>query len=361
MTDATHPITQSALRAFAREYLAGLGASLREDGNRWRVRLPSHVDVGFSDDREFEVVLGDERRDDTDESHLLTPDSEFAQQLLAEASEMARVGRLALTEDHLAGDYRYPAWITAGSAEVADATFHPYYDRTGVCAFVRIGVETVSEYQTQFLRAVAVDAESETRLPGIAERLVTEFYAPKSEPAADRTTETDDATISPDGLADAIAAGQRTATETVRSEIEEVRRSATRAADSEFEEYRQLREQRLDELRDEIDSVSNRLQTIAAEADDAESRQRRVEILEKRRELKDRKADVEAELEKVCREKERGYAEKRREIYDRHALDVTTTPLAVTLVTYERGEIDLRLREGVEPSRSASPTQSARE
>lgn len=344
MTDATRAVTGSALEAFAREYLAGLGASVREEGPRWTVSLPTHVDAGFADDREFEVVVGDEP-DDEGEERVLAPGSDFARRLLDEATEVAPVGRVALTAD-LVDSYRYPDWVAESDAEVADATFSPYYDRTGVCAFVRVGVETVSEYQTQFLRAVALDAESGDRLPGVAETLVAEWFEPTADPPLESAGESADAALSEEALADAIAAGRRAAVEDVRDEIAEIRRSASRAADAEFEEYRQLREQRLAELRDEVGSLTDRLRDLADEADGADSRQQRVEILEKRRELKDERERLEAELDEVRREKERGHERKRGEIYDRHAIEVTTTPVAATLVTYERGEMDLTLREG---------------
>lgn len=374
MTDAAHAVTPSALEAVAREYLAGLGASVRDEGDRWQVSLPTHVDVGFSDDRDFEMLLGDQSGDDGS-ANSLAPGSEFARALLDEAAELASVGRLALTEERIDGGYRYPAWITESDAEVADASFSPYYDRTGLCAFVRIGVETVSEYQTQFLEAIALDIESETRLPGIAETLVAEFYRPKSEPprgedaerenATREDAESGDVSVPSSKLADAIAAAQRAAVEDVRDEIDEIRRSASRSADSEFGEYRKLQEQRIDELRDEIRSLSDRLRDAAADADRADSRQR-VATLEKRSELKEQKQGAEAELSEILDEKERGYARKRREIQQRHAIEVNTESVAVTLVRYDEGKstcdcgrMDDRARTN-RLARSARPTRSAR-
>jgi hypothetical protein len=113
------------------------------------------VDVDFSDRHEFEIALDGERRDETEDSvYVLTPESEFTQQLLDEAAAMATVGQLALTDSMTDGDYRDPPWIVESDVEVEDAAFSPYYDRTAICVFVRIDVETVSEYQTQFLEAV---------------------------------------------------------------------------------------------------------------------------------------------------------------------------------------------------------------
>ncbi|WP_340681210.1 hypothetical protein [Natrinema caseinilyticum] len=349
MTDVTHAVTQSALEAFTREYLNDLGAAIRENGNRWQVRLPTHVDVDFSDRREFEIALDSEKRDEEEDSIcVLTPESEFAQQLLDEAASMATVGQLALTDSMIDGDYRYPLWIVESDVEVVDAAFSPYYDRTAICVFVRIDVETVSEYQTQFLEAVTIDIESKDKLPGVTEILVDEFFGPKSGWPDDVTVGNDqsDLTIAPDKLTDAIAAGQKTAVEGFQEEIAEIRQSASRAADSEFEEYRQLQEQRINDHRNEINSLSNRLQNVARDVDGAESQQQRVEALEKRQELKAEKEDFEVKLEQLLREKEQGYAQKQQEIYRRHAIEVSTKPIAFTLVTYERGEIEFTVGDG---------------
>jgi hypothetical protein len=307
------------------------------------VRLPTHVDVDFSDGREFEIALDSEKRDEEEDSVcVLTPESEFTQQLLDEAAAMASIGQFALMDSMIDGDYRYPPWIVESDVEVVDAAFSPYYDRTAICVFVRIDVETVSEYQTQFLEAVTIDVESKDQLPGVTEILVDEFFSPKSAWRNDVTVGSDqsDVTIAPDKLANAIATGQKAAVEGVQEEIDEIRQSASRAADSEFEEYRQLQEQRINDHRSEIDALSNRLQNLSTAVDDADSQQQRVEALEKRRELKAEKEDLETELEELLQKKEQGYAQKQREIYRRHAIDVNTKPSAFTLVTYERGEIE---------------------
>ncbi|ELY39834.1 hypothetical protein [Natronorubrum tibetense] len=349
MTDVTHAVTQSALEAFTREYLNDLGAAVRENGNRWQVQLPSHVDINFSDHHEFEIVLDDETQEDEEDAVcLLTPESEFTQQLLDEAAAMATVGQLALTDSMTDSDYQYPPWIVKSDIKVVDATFSPYYDRTAICVFVRIDVETVSKYQTQFLEAVTIDVESKDQLPGVTEILVDEFFNPKSGWRHEITEGSDesDVSIASNKVTNAIAAGQKAAVEGVQDEINEIRHSASRAADSEFEEYRQLQEQRINDHRNEITSLSNRLQTLSTDVDSAESQQQRVEALEKRQELKTEKEDLEAELEEHLQEKERGFAQKQQEIYRRHAIEVNTNPTASTLVTYERGEIEFTVSDG---------------
>ncbi|MDB2293735.1 hypothetical protein PM085_15870 [Halorubrum ezzemoulense] len=347
MTDVTHAVTQSTLEAFAREYLDNLGATIREDGSRWHVRLPSHANVGFTDVHEFDIALDSEQEGLEDSVHVLTPESGFTQQLLDEASETAPVGQLALTEAVTDGMYQYPSWIREGDVDVVDATFNPYYDRTAVCVFVRIDIETVSEYQTQFLEAVTVDVESTEQLPNVTELLVDEFFTPGSDWPADPAEDVDDESgVSSEKLNTAITTGQKATVEGVRDEISEVRQSASRAADSEFEEYRQLQEQQINELQDEIGSLSTRLQKLSTEVDEPESPQQRVKALEKRKELKTEKAELEGELEETLQEKSRGYAQQQREIDRRHAIKVSTEPKAFTIVLYERGEITLELATG---------------
>jgi len=348
MTDATHPVTQSALETFTRDYFNGLGASIQDSGNRWQVRLPTHANVAFTDSPEFELLLGERDVEIDDGGVVLSPESEFAQQLLDEAAEIAPIGRIALTNNLLDSGHRYPSWVTESDVSVEDSSFSPYYDRTAICVFVKIGVETVSEYQTQFLEAVTVDVESEQSLPGISKILVEDFFAP-GESLSFGTTEYDvdeSLGVSSEKLASTISAGQKAAVEAVRDEIVEVRQSASRSADSEFEEYRQLQEQRINELQNEINRLSDRLQDLTTDVDGAESQQQRVEALEKRRELKNEKEDLETEVEDLLQEKKSGFAQEREKIFERHAIEITTKPVASTLVAYERGEIELSVSQG---------------
>jgi uncharacterized protein YukE len=344
MTDATHSVTQSALESLTHEYLKGLGGTIREDGNRWHIHLPAHVNVAFTDSQEFDIVLGTQEDSDITDGRLLSPESDFAQQVLDEAAKMAPVGQVSLTSETVEENYEYPSWVTESTATVDHASFTPYYDKTGICVFVRLGVETVSEYQTQFLEAVALDVDSKTPLPYAAEILLSEFFQPKQSPPGGNSN--GEPSVRSDELEKAVSVGQKRAVEGLQDELNSIRESASRAADSEFEEYRQLQEQRINELQKEISSLSERLQKSASTVDDADSRKQRVEALEQRRELKDEKEQAEEELSELLQRKERGYAQKRRSIYDRHSIEIQTKPLAATLVNYERGELTLELSEG---------------
>jgi len=347
MTDATHAVTQSALETFAKAYLTGLGASVRENKNQWSVRLPNHVDVDFVEGSEFEVTVSDQVATEDDSAHLLAPESEFTQHMLDEAAEMTPTGQIALTKEATDSNYAYPSWITESSAEVAEATFSPYYDRTAVTVFVRIGVETVSEYQTQFLEAVTIDIQSRDQLPGLTNLLVSDYFTPGGDQISQHTGESlkGEAAISSEELIEAISDSQKAAKSEVIEELQDIRQSASRAATSEFEEYQQLQEQRINDLQNGISSLTDRLQRLATEVDEAGSQHQRVEALERRKEVKTEIEALESELDEIVQEKEQGYSTKQREILGRHAINANTKPVALTLVSYERGEIEFNLSE----------------
>jgi uncharacterized protein YukE len=347
MTDATLPVTQSRLTAFAQEYLKTIGASLKKNGSRWRVNLPEHVDVTFGDGNEFEVVVrADHSENSKKDEFVLAPESEFAQQLLDEAISMATVGELSVTDELSGDDYQYPAWVIESDLQVDGAEFTPYYDREAVFAVVQVGVETVSEYQTQFLEAVAIDTSSQEELTEMSKTILELFYEPKSvlgdgavkEKAGGESVEVDD-------LGELVTECQRTAVDNVRVAIDDLRESASRAADAEFDEYRQLQNQQLSDLRDEIESVTKQLKAAADDVNTASSQGDRVEALQRRQEIQAKKEELENKRSDILDSKQEGFEHKRREIYHRHQLKVRTSPIAITLVSYEQGEIELQLSD----------------
>ena len=356
MTDAAHRVTQSTIEAFAREYLRTLGGSIRENETHWHVTLPPDVDVGFAGDSTFDLLLSDDEtngRDEADgwdeadgrEEPALTPGSEFTQRLLNDASGTNPIGTVTLTDDFLGEDYSLPKWLTDSLLDIVDASFSPYYDRTAVCLFVEVDIETVSTYRTEFLEAVSVDTSSKQPLPNLAETVMDSCF----DPAERRSVFPRDTTgrvVTTDELTATIEVGREAALEGVRDDLEEIRRTASRAASTEFEEYRQLREQQLDDLRDELRSVRDALADVAVETADADSPKRHVDTLRERRRLGSDERQLEQRRSERLQERERGYRRKRREIYERHTVDVTAKPIATTLVDYERGELTVELHDG---------------
>lgn len=346
MTDATLPVTPSRLTAFAREYLKTIGAAVHEDGSRWHVTLPDHADVAFGDGSEFEVVLEPDSSENGEQDELvLVPESEFAQQLLDEAISMSPVGRLSVTAELSGNGYQYPGWVLESDLEVADASFMPYYDREAVFAVVQIGVETVSEYQTQFLEAVTIDASSQEELTGMAETVLQSFYDPKDGSGGSDWEDNGTESVGTEVFEATVSECQQTALDNVREAIDDIRESASRAADAEFDEYRQLQNQQLSDLRAEIESVTKRLQNVADDVDTTSSHEDRVDALKKREELQAKQEELEQKRAEMLESKQQGFEDKRREIRHRHQLEVRTKPVATTLVSYERGEIELQLAD----------------
>lgn len=70
-----------------------------------------------------------------------------------------------------------------------------------------------------------------------------------------------------------------------------------------------------------------------------------MEALKKRKEAKAEYEEVDAELSTLQEQRDQGFPQKQEEIRKRHALDIRVTPLTVTQVEYERGEIDVELAE----------------
>jgi chromosome segregation ATPase len=135
--------------------------------------------------------------------------------------------------------------------------------------------------------------------------------------------------------------------ERIQGTIDRLHQDASRAADAEIEEYRQMQQQRIEELEKERSSLSTRIDELSERISSSDEKER-VEALKKRKERKAEHKEIDAELTDLRRRREQGYPEEQREIRDRHALDVQVTPLTVTDVEYERGEIDLELTaEGI--------------
>ena len=347
MTDATLSVTQSRLTVFAREYLNTLGASIQEKGSRWQVRLPSHVNVEFGDGRDFDVIIGDDQVENGDDGGLvLSPGSEFTQRMLDKAVSMSSTGHVSVTESLTGDKYQYPEWITESDLQVSDASFSPYYDRDAVFILVKISVETVSEYETQHLEAVAMDVTSEEELSGLPEVLLQTFFDPKTQPETGQTNDFEATNeLDTGSLASVISTGQRVALDKIRKDIEQLRETASRAAESEFEEYRQLQDQRLRDLREELGTVTDRLQRVSRNVDSADTQEERMSALQKRKELQAEKDKLEEERADLLQKKQCGFEKKREEIFDRHSLEISTKPVSATVVSYERGEIELQLTD----------------
>jgi len=219
---------------------------------------------------------------------------------------------------------------------VGAATFTPYYDRTAVVFLFQVSIETVSEYQRELLRAIAVDTRSEESLPRLEETFLR-LTAVEANTTTDNHTQLKKSDV-------------RSLTDTARNQlinrtqsvVDEIHEEASRAADAEVEEYRQMQQQRIQELEKKYSNLSSKIGDLSEKINSSDPKDR-VHRLKERKDLKSEYDEVDAKLSELRERREQGFPERQREIRERHALDVRTTPLTLTEVEYERGEIEFEL------------------
>jgi hypothetical protein len=334
MTDAAIPVTGRAVERFVEAYLTSLGAKIEKDGRQWSVVLPDDADTDLELDGTV-LEIADDPADVEEGAVPIAPESPFVERVLDEAADRTPVGSVSFTSDGV--DIRFPPWITDGPTDVEEATFTPYYDRLAVCALFHVGIETVSEYQREELRAVAIDLNDEEERPRLAESyldLVNDDQRELNE--GDRIDEA--------RLKDALDGAHTAVENDVSSVVLETRERATRAADIELDEYRQFVRQRRDELSDEIENLSDRIEEVNETIEAASEQQERVDGLRKRKELQMELDDLRSEHDELSSQIETGFPEKRHEIRERHALTVRIRPVAATAISYERGDLELALQ-----------------
>jgi len=333
MTDAAVPVTQSAVEQFTERYLRSLGCSVERSDDHWVVSVPENTDTDISYGRHT-LVLGEGTAAD-DSTKRLDPESSFFQQLLREAAERSPTGKLSIESE---SDIEIPGWIENSVVEVQDAQFTPYYDRTAVVVLFRVSIETVSEYQQEFLRAVAVDARSEKQLPRLAKSFL-DLISMESDAVSSGSTHVTETEVRP-----LLDTSRELVIEGIQDRLDEIHQEASRTADSEVEEYRQMQQQRMEKLQEERSNLSSKISELSEKIDTG-NEESRVEALRERKELKSKCDEVDEMLSELRDRRDRGFPERQREIRERHSLGVQITPLTVTEVEYERGEVDIELED----------------
>jgi len=336
MTDAAVPVTQSAVDRFTERYLRSLGCSIKHSDDHWVVSVPDTTDTEISPGKHTLVRGEGSPNGDSDNTKRLHPESAFFQQLLREAAERSPTGKLSIESE---SDIETPKWLRHSDVEVQSAQFTPYYDRTAVVILFGVGVETVSEYQQELLRVVAVDARSEEHLPRLAESFIelTSLGSNKTSGGNAQLTQTEAQPL--------LEIARKLVLDGLQDQLDEIHQEASRAADSEVEEYRQLQEQRIKELQEDHSNLSSKISDLSEQinAGDGDSR---VQALRERKELKSEYADIDETLNELRERRDSGFPERQREIRERHSLDVQITPITLTEVEYERGEVDFELLAG---------------
>jgi len=297
------------------------------------VSVPENTDTDISYGRHT-LVLGEGTAAD-DSTKRLDPESSFFQQLLREAAERSPTGKLSIESE---SDIEIPGWIENSVVEVQDAQFTPYYDRTAVVVLFRVSIETVSEYQQEFLRAVAVDARSEKQLPRLAKSFL-DLISMESDAVSSGSTHVTETEVRP-----LLDTSRELVIEGIQDRLDEIHQEASRTADSEVEEYRQMQQQRMEKLQEERSNLSSKISELSEKIDTG-NEESRVEALRERKELKSKCDEVDEMLSELRDRRDRGFPERQREIRERHSLGVQITPLTVTEVEYERGEVDIELED----------------
>jgi hypothetical protein len=337
MTDAAIPITQSVVEQFTEQYLTSLESTIEKDGDWWDVTVPDQAETEIPSGQ-LVLFCGDAAADLGDNERQLHPESSFFQEIIGEASERQPTGKITIASEDT--QIEIPQWLQKNNINVNDATFTPYYDRSAIAILYRISIETVSEYQTELLRMTAIDIRSRERLPNLEETFL------ESTLPTEPQIESQPVDIEKSAADELIAQTREQIVERVQPKIDEIHQEASRAADAEIEEYRQMQQQRIEELEEKKTRLSGRIQNLSESIQQSNDEGDRVEALQKRKELNSEYEDVDSELEELHHRREQGFPRKQREIRERHALEVVVSPLTITQVEYERGEIVLELEEG---------------
>lgn len=323
MTDASVGVTMERVKEFTKAYLDSIGAETQEvSEDRMRVSLPDGVlSAEFS-----EVVFGEEA-ETSEDAVAVGPETDFFKQLVERAADEQRFGKVNISD---VADVALPGWLTESDVDIQSHDFVPYYDRTAVVVLFSVSVETVSEYETELLRAVAVDLRSKGVLDGMESTLLEAVG--ESPGVAD--VEVNDAEVM-----EAVEAAREEAVERVTPGVEEIREKASKAAAVEMEEYRSLQEERLSEKREEAEEVREKMRDATETAEKAEEHGERLGALRERESLGKRLEELEAEIEDIEQERKNDYPEKHSDVYDRHSVDVRIEPASVTVVSYEKGDL----------------------
>ena len=335
MTDAAVAVTERAVDEFATDYLSSIGATIHKDGRRWTVSLPDEATTELSLDNTVVHIVADAEEAD-DDAVPLAPGSDLFERLVDDAAKRTPQGAITLTGDDIEVDT--PDWAASDSVEVTDTQFVPYYDRKALCVLFHIGIETVSEYQRELLRAVAVDLADHEPRPRLAETfldLSERDGLPLSETSP--TPKTGDLTETVDVCREMVETA-------ISPDVQDIRNKATRAAAAEIEEQRRYLQQRRDELEGGVQRLEDRVSELSATIDSASGRAERLEGLRKRKEVRNELTELQNELEEVRDDLDRDLPEKQAAIRDRHALTVRIRPVTATLVEYERGDVNISVR-----------------
>lgn len=339
MTDAAVSITQSAVEQFTKRYLTSLGASIEDHNDCWIVSVPNLPDLEIPSG-ETTLVLGSDKEGHESEE-ALHPESDYFHRLLEDATSNQLVGSLRLTETDVSP--QFPEFLLGDEARVCSTDFYPYYDRSAVVVVFQVSIETVSAYETELLRVIAIDSRTNEPRAGIAET-----YSKLTAIDQEEFCETNGHKIREQSLEQSIQRAKHEIEEEVEPQIAEVHKTASTAANTELEEFRQLQRQRVAELQEEVAALQQKSEALSEEVKQTENHQERIKSLQERKEVRSQLSSVKHELAELQRQQEQGFPDQQRKIRDRHAVEVVIRPAALTHITYEVGDLDVTFEQGTE-------------
>jgi hypothetical protein len=214
MTDAALPVTERAVDRFVTDYVKSLDGTIRKDGQRWTISIPDEASSELSLDDTVVHLTADPEEMDDDEAQL-APDSDLFERFVDDATERAPIGSVALTGGNI--EFNIPNRMVGDSGKVVDQQFTPYYDRSAICVLFHVGIETVSEYQRDLLRSVAVDLTDHEPRPELAQTFVELSERNKKSIAGT------DQTVGQSEVQKAISTCREIVEEAIDSEVHEIR------------------------------------------------------------------------------------------------------------------------------------------
>ncbi|MFC7177844.1 hypothetical protein [Halosegnis marinus] len=237
-------------------------------------------------------------------------------------------------------DEPVPEWIDASSLSVVDRKFSPYFTKQGVWCLVEVSIETVSEFERDFLVSVGVDADTGEPLPLLAEvgDVVTQS------PAHPGVTESEPTTVD----AEVFAAAHERAHAVTEATVDEIQEQAGNAAGVEFEEYLEVQAERLETLRKERERLDEELASIRSALEAATERAERLELLDDQETRQEERSDVVAELTELEEARRDGFPAYQQKIRNRHRINAEYTIVASLVIPYQKGDLELTVTDGAE-------------
>lgn len=296
-----------------------------------KIRLLPETEI--EDSGETDIELGPDE-------YVRAPDGDLVEAILEADAQSSPVGHWRVVDGIT--DIPDPGWLAGSPIQVTDRSFQPYYDRTAVCIGFEASIETVSEFEQTITIPIAVDLETGERLP----QLAAWFNSITAEPQPDDDrVEAVEKSLSSDALDSVLSSAQSHAESILSPKLESIRERSLRAVNVELEEYADLQDEKIEELREERERISEKLDAVGRELEEATNRSERLAAMEDRSELREEREEVESELEVLESQRKQDYPEKRREVRERHAVEVALEAVTVTVIEYEKGDIVLDLTE----------------